>query len=173
MNLRGGLGKNLKRKDLRGSLRGGLSRSSLKKGQELGKGYTSSNRRSVRIKRMDKKFSLYVRHSHASPDETVRCYTCKSALPLKKIDCGHYISRRFEAVRWDEANGRPQCHTCNRFLDGNLEEYRRQLIAEIGPVEFHELEERKKTERFNYTDDELQEIEDRLDKLLEPFNLDL
>lgn len=45
---------------------------------------------------------------------------------------GHYISRRFLSVRWNDINCHVQCPKCNIELGGNLEIYTRKLIDEYG-----------------------------------------
>ena len=38
---------------------------------------------------------------------------------MSNKDCGHFISRRFDSVRFDEKNAHGQCQKCNRFEHGN------------------------------------------------------
>jgi hypothetical protein len=56
----------------------------------------SKDLKSAKLK-ADKYFSLYIRQR----DNDKPCVTC-SGYGVK--DCGHFISRRFEAVRFDEKN---------------------------------------------------------------------
>ena len=58
----------------------------------------------------------------------VKCITCGKLLSVSFCDAGHFVSRRYNATLFDERNVNTQCRYCNRFLDGNLLEYRRQLI---------------------------------------------
>jgi len=64
----------------------------------------------------DKYFSKYIRLR----DYNKPCVTCGSR---DKKDCGHFLSRRFESVRFDEKNAHGQCLKCNRFEYGNQYEH--------------------------------------------------
>ena len=64
----------------------------------------------------DKYFSAYIRKR----DENKPCITCGK---YAKKDAGHFISRRFEATRFDEKNVHGQCIKCNRFEYGNQFEH--------------------------------------------------
>lgn len=66
------------------------------------------------VKELDKLFSLYIRHSHKNPKtDLVECFTCGRSYEVKKIQAGHFQSRRFYSTRWDEDNVKPQCYGCN------------------------------------------------------------
>ena len=56
------------------------------------------------------------------------------------MQAGHYISRRWLAVKFDLRNIRPQCHVCNCLMDGQPGLFRRGLIGEIGIDAVLELE---------------------------------
>ena len=79
----------------------------------------SKDLKSAKLK-ADKYFSLYIRQR----DNDKPCVTC-SGYGVK--DCGHFISRRFEAVRFDEKNANGQCQKCNRFEYGNQFEHSVQV----------------------------------------------
>ena len=72
----------------------------------------SKNIKSAKAK-ADKYFSLFIRER----DKDKPCITCGKITQEK--DCGHFISRRFESVRFDEKNAHGQCIKCNRFQYGN------------------------------------------------------
>ncbi len=38
------------------------------------------------------------------------CVTCGST---ENAQCGHFVSRSYKAVRWDEKNAHKQCYACN------------------------------------------------------------
>ena len=42
---------------------------------------------------------------------------------IKDLDAGHFISRNWTALRWDERNVNAQCLRCNRFAGGEIDEY--------------------------------------------------
>lgn len=64
----------------------------------------------------DRWFSKFIRLR----DKDKPCITCGS---YGQKDCGHFISRRFEATRYDERNSHGQCLKCNRFEYGNQYEH--------------------------------------------------
>ena len=70
----------------------------------------------------DKYFSLYIRTRDANKG-LISCCTCGRLIPIKEADCGHFLSRRFEATRYDERNANGQCKKCNRFEYGNQYEH--------------------------------------------------
>jgi len=65
----------------------------------------------------DKYFSLYIRER----DKNMPCVSCGRM--VSDMDCGHFISRRFDSVRHDEKNASAQCQKCNRFEYGNQYEH--------------------------------------------------
>ena len=83
------------------------------------------------IKKADALHSTKVR-TQGSKDGSNQCYTCKKWFPIKKLQCGHYLSRYYKAARWDDDNTRPQCMMCNMWKKGDLVVYRQNLIEEIG-----------------------------------------
>jgi hypothetical protein len=79
--------------------------------------------RSKLIKEIDREFSKYIRSREFS------CCTCGSQ---KKLQAGHYISRRYFSLRWDERNVHSQCQSCNIFHEGNKPRYAIYLINKYG-----------------------------------------
>jgi len=88
----------------------------------------------------------------------VKCITCGKLLSIGFCDAGHFVSRRYNATLFDERNVNTQCRYCNRFLDGNLLEYRRQLIKLYGEGIDTELED-KATEITKISIEDLTNIE--------------
>ena len=80
----------------------------------------------------DRVFSRWVRISAASSFGLVTCVTCGRLDLWRNMDAGHFVSRRFNGLRFDEKNVHPQCHECNRFKHGNLKEYRKYLENRYG-----------------------------------------
>ena len=72
-----------------------------------------SKNKTLAKKKADKYFSEFIRKR----DENKPCITCGQY--KKDMDAGHFISRRFEATRYDEMNCNAQCLKCNRFENGN------------------------------------------------------
>lgn len=91
----------------------------------------SSSIRSRLVKEADRVFSIYIRKSN-SINGVVRCVTCGSQDKWQNMDNGHYLSRRYMQIRWDEMNVGCQCHHCNRDMGGNLVRYRMYLIKKYG-----------------------------------------
>lgn len=69
------------------------------------------------IKKLDTVFSLYIRRRHAKND-IAQCYTCGKKDHYKKLQNGHFMSRKSYATRWDETNCQVQCVKCNMFEQG-------------------------------------------------------
>ncbi len=61
-----------------------------------------------------------------------RCITCSVFKPRTEMQAGHFIDSRHSATRFVEENVHSQCPRCNVYLDGNILEYRRQIIKLYG-----------------------------------------
>jgi hypothetical protein len=68
-------------------------------------------RKSLVIK-LDTVFSQYIRRKDAI-DEIAECITCNKKDHYKKLQCGHFMSRRHYSTRWEENNVGVQCYGCN------------------------------------------------------------
>lgn len=68
-------------------------------------------RKSLVIK-LDTVFSQYIRRKNAV-NEISECITCSKKDHYKKLQCGHFMSRRHYSTRWDENNVGVQCYGCN------------------------------------------------------------
>ena len=69
-------------------------------------------------KELDKWFSLYIRLRYAYEDGITECFTCYKIDHYKKLQCGHFMSRRHQSTRWHEENCQVQCVKCNMFEQG-------------------------------------------------------
>jgi hypothetical protein len=69
-------------------------------------------KRSTIVKNLDTVFSQYIRRKDAI-DEIAECVTCGKKDHYKKLQCGHFQSRRHYSTRWDENNVAVQCYGCN------------------------------------------------------------
>jgi len=69
-----------------------------------------------------------------------RCISCQKLYPVNVAQVGHYISRRYESVRWDLRNIHLQCASCNKWLNGNSVEYRKSLVNTLGNEEVEKIE---------------------------------
>ena len=74
-------------------------------------------KRSVLVKKLDTVFSLYIRRKDAI-NEIAECITCNKKDHYKKLQCGHFMSRRHYSTRWLETNVGVQCYSCNITSQG-------------------------------------------------------
>tara|TARA_Y100001937_G_C7024672_1_gene287139 strand:+ start:384 stop:776 length:393 start_codon:yes stop_codon:yes gene_type:complete len=70
------------------------------------------------IKKLDKVFSEYIRRRTADQKGYVECFTCGKKDHWKKMQCGHFQSRKHYSTRWNEDNCQVQCVGCNMFKSG-------------------------------------------------------
>lgn len=68
--------------------------------------------RSTLIKNLDTQFSIYIRNRNAV-NGIAECFTCGKQDEVKKLQCGHFQSRKHYSTRWDEINCQVQCYACN------------------------------------------------------------
>jgi hypothetical protein len=68
-------------------------------------------------------FSEYTRRRYADEYGRVKCFTCSNVSEWKKMDAGHFISRRHTSTKFDELNVMPQCKGCNIFGQGKQFEF--------------------------------------------------
>jgi hypothetical protein len=94
--------------------------------------------RSKLIKKLDTVFSLYIRQRY-SINEISKCFTCGKEDHYKKLQCGHFQSRRHYSTRWDEINCQVQCAGCNVFKYGEQFIFGKNLNLEFGEGTSEEL----------------------------------
>jgi len=93
------------------------------------------------IKEAQVAFNAYIRVR----DKNKPCISC-GCLPGDtvqggKFDAGHYRSRGSAShLRYHLLNCHSQCVKCNRYLSGNVVEYRKGLIARIGAERVEQIE---------------------------------
>lgn len=73
--------------------------------------------RSSLVKKLDTEFSIYIRKRFAV-DNKATCFTCEKEDEWKNLQCGHFMSRKHYATRWDEMNCQVQCVGCNVYRYG-------------------------------------------------------
>lgn len=78
----------------------------------------------------DRYFSEYIR-KRDSVNGVAKCCTCGKI--VSDFDCGHFISRKYEATRYDERNAHAQCLKCNRFESGHQYAHSKHIEAKYGP----------------------------------------
>ena len=116
------------------------------------------------ITKLDNIFSQYIRLRY-SKNEISECVTCGKQDHWKKLQAGHFISRKHYATRFNEDNVQVQCSGCNVFRYG--EQY---LFSKYLGVDLSEelLIKSRKIQKF--TDNELLEMieiyKDKVNNLL-------
>lgn len=113
--------------------------------------------RSNWIKETQIEFNRYIRIR----DAHLGCISCGTDLSSEIVgggyDAGHFLSRGSSPhLRFVELNCHAQCKRCNRYLSGNVANYRVRLIARIGIQAVESLE--ADNEPRHYTIDQLKEI---------------
>ena len=59
-----------------------------------------------------------VRYRGSMDGVTNKCATCRKTFPIKELQCGHFIKRGNQVLKYVSVNLMPQCRRCNHFLDG-------------------------------------------------------
>ena len=90
-------------------------------------------------KELDKWFSLYIRLRY-SEEGLSQCFTCGKVDQYKKLQCGHFQSRRYHSTRWNEQNCQVQCVKCNMFEQGEQWKFGLALDVKYGEWTSGELE---------------------------------
>jgi len=105
------------------------------------------------MKRALKAMSDYIRER-----DQYKCISCGNIGNKKNIDAGHFFSRRYKAILFNEKNVSAQCVYCNQHLHGNWDEYYKAFINKYGIDEFKKLEA-DKNKLVKYTIESLFDIE--------------
>lgn len=84
------------------------------------------------VKKLDTIFSIFIRLRKANELGEVSCYTCGKKDHYKKMQCGHFMSRKHYSTRWEELNCQVQCYSCNVMRYGEQYKYGIQLKKEYG-----------------------------------------
>ena len=108
--------------------------------------------RKTLITKLDKVFSEYIRRRYAKND-IATCVTCGKKDHWKKLQAGHFMSRKHYATRWDEDNVEVQCSACNVFRYG--EQY---LFAKYLGTKKADMLLNKSRETVKFPDWEIQEM---------------
>lgn len=88
--------------------------------------------RSKIVKKLDKIFSDYIRQRNADQFGVAECYTCGKRDSYKRLQCGHFQSRKHYSTRWDEINCQVQCAGCNVFRYGEQYKFGLRLDQDFG-----------------------------------------
>lgn len=87
--------------------------------------------RSKVIKQLDSVFSKYIRQRDAV-NEIATCFTCGKRDHWKRLQNGHFQSRKHYSTRWDETNCQVQCAGCNVFKYGEQFLFGQNLDVKYG-----------------------------------------
>lgn len=94
--------------------------------------------RSKIVKKLDTVFSQYIRQKNAV-NEIATCFTCGKQDHWKKLQNGHFQSRRHYSTRWNEQNCQVQCAGCNVFKYGEQFIFGKKLDEKYGEGTAEEL----------------------------------
>jgi len=90
-------------------------------------------------KLLDKWFSLFIRLRDADDNGLCQCFTCGKVDHYKKLQCGHFQSRRKHSTRWNITNCQVQCVKCNMFNQGEQYKFAIGLDSKYGEGTADEL----------------------------------
>ena len=91
-------------------------------------------------KELDSWFSKYIRLRDATDMGVAQCFTCGKIDHYKKLQNGHFQSRRHHNTRWDEQNCAVQCISCNCFSQGEQFKFSVYIDSKYGSGTAQELE---------------------------------
>lgn len=94
--------------------------------------------RSKVVKQLDSVFSQYIRQREAV-NEIATCFTCGKRDHWKRLQNGHFQSRKHYSTRWDETNCQVQCAGCNVFKYGEQFIFGQNLDIKYGLGTSNEL----------------------------------
>ena len=79
-------------------------------------------------------FSHYIRLRDSNYQGWAECISCGKQVKYGTKDCqaGHFISRKVEAIRFNEQNVNVQCYRCNHTLEGNQVSYQKGIDMKYG-----------------------------------------
>jgi hypothetical protein len=125
--------------------------------------------RSKLVKLADKVFSEFIRRRNANELGITECFTCGKIDHWKKLQCGHFQSRKHYNTRWNEKNCQVQCAGCNVFRYGEQYKFGLYLNKKFGGNISEKLmqDARKTIKLSNF---EIQEIIDHYKNEILKFN---
>jgi len=105
---------------------------------------TKKPARKTLVKKLDTVFSIYIRQRNAI-DDIAECVTCGKKDHWKKLQNGHFMSRKHLSTRWDEDNCQVQCSGCNVFKYGEQYKYSLWLESNLGSGSAERLLQKSRT----------------------------
>ena len=113
--------------------------------------------RSKLVKKLDSIFSQYIRLKDSDEFGNATCFTCGKVDHWKKLQNGHFQSRKHYSTRWLEQNCQVQCAGCNVFRYGEQFLFSKYLDEKYGDGTAEELHYKSK-ETIKLSDFELEEM---------------
>lgn len=111
-------------------------------------------------KEADKYYSRATRLRFANLEDGVwvaECVTCGTKKPIKDLQCGHFMSRQFNILRYEPENTAPQCFGCNVKQQGKQYEFGIWIDDMYGDGTAKRLHKESKT-AHQFTQEELEQI---------------
>jgi len=126
-------------------------------------------------KRLWKIFSQYIRIRDADDHGYCKCITCGKRFHWKEMDAGHFISRAWNNLLFNEYNVNAQCHRCNRFLEGEKDLYGKALDKKYGKSTRPMLNKLKMPRNFkcDELEDMIDNYKDKLSYMAKLKNIDI
>lgn len=108
-------------------------------------------------KKADVLHSKYIRLRDSDSNGYGECITCGATKHYKEAQCGHFVTRANNKLRYDELNTNLQCVGCNMFKSGEQYLYSKALDEKYGPGTAEELHQQRH-DTHKLTIQELEEI---------------
>ncbi|MAB40148.1 MAG: hypothetical protein CL525_13780 [Aequorivita sp.] len=90
-------------------------------------------------KKLDSIFSKFIRLRESKDGQAI-CFTCQKQDSWKKLQAGHFQSRRHQSTRWCEINVQNQCVKCNIYSQGEQYKFAKLLDIKYGEGTSDKLE---------------------------------
>lgn len=94
-------------------------------------------------KKADTIHSRYIRLRDSDRNGIAECITCGTKKHWKQMQCGHFVTRANNKLRYDEMNTNAQCVGCNMFKSGEQYLYSKALDMKYGTGTAEELHQQR------------------------------
>lgn len=64
--------------------------------------------------------------------QTSQCVACRRHFPISELQCGHFIKRGDQRLKYEANNVAPECVHCNKYLDGAQDKMAYWIIKNRG-----------------------------------------
>lgn len=93
------------------------------------------------VQKAQKRFNAWIRKRDIGDEQYFTCISCGKTTHRDQANASHYMSAgNHQSLRFHEDNVWASCIRCNKWLSGNLIEYRKRLVEKIGPEKVEWLE---------------------------------